>query len=209
MPLRPIKITKLETLAIVGVLMLLIGLSVVGPTLISNFEADHAAAANAVNTSGIKATLPQPTANHPVQTIVSGYPVSISFPSLGITKNLVPGYYDASTNSWTLSDVDAQYATITVEPNNTSGQTFIYGHALRTVFGPLLAGLHIGDIAQITTQNGYVFTYKLTSSYPVSPSDTSVLNYSGAPRLLVQTCSGLFWQNRQMFSFEYLGYTKN
>lgn len=184
------------------------GLIGTAPTLISNFEADQAATVNAASSKQVRATVPQPTASHPAQSIISGYPTSISFPSLGINQSIIPGYYDARTNSWTLSDTNAQYATISVEPNNTSGQTFIYGHALRTMFGPLLAGLHIGDTAQVKTQNGYTFTYKLTDSYAVQPSQTSVLSYTGAPRLLVQTCSGLFWQNRQMFSFEYIGYTK-
>jgi len=60
-----------------------------------------------------------------------------------------------------------------------------------------------GDEAIITTDNGHRFTYKFRAAYETNPSDDSLFHYQGSPILTVQTCSGLWYQNRQLFTFNF------
>jgi LPXTG-site transpeptidase (sortase) family protein len=141
------------------------------------------------------------------QPLVTGPPVAISISSVNINLPLVNGYYNPKTREWTLSSDKAQFATPTVQPNNLSGNTFIYGHALANVFGRL-DKIQPGDKATVTTSNGYVFSYKFTSTYATQPTDLSVLHYQGSPILSLQTCSGSWYQNRQMYLFSFVDYKK-
>jgi LPXTG-site transpeptidase (sortase) family protein len=138
------------------------------------------------------------------QPIVSGTPTHISVPSVGIDINVIPGYYYSKTKSWTLSNNNAQYGVITPKANNKSGDTFIYGHALMNVFGRLPA-VKPGDKAIITTDNGHTFTYQFQVSSITSPGDTSLFSYKGRPVLILQTCTGVWYQNRQLFVFDFSG----
>jgi len=139
--------------------------------------------------------------------LVTGHPSNISIPSVSISLPVVDGYYDSKSSNWTLTDDKAQYATPTVEPNNISGNTFIYGHALTVVFGRLTL-IKPGAEVFIRTDNNYTFKYKFVETYATQPADTSVLSYQGPPILTLQTCSGSFWQNRQMYVFSFEGYDK-
>lgn len=139
-------------------------------------------------------------------TTVKGVPVSISIPRLTMSFEVIPGTQDQKGN-WTLTWDRVQYATISPEPNNREGNTLIYGHATRKLFIPLYQ-LKSGDTASVTTDNGYVFHYKYEGTYAVSPHDYSVFEYKGAPILTLQTCSGTFFQNRQMYQFSFTGYEK-
>jgi LPXTG-site transpeptidase (sortase) family protein len=131
---------------------------------------------------------------------ISGNPTSIAIPSLDISLPVINGTYNKTSQTWTLTNDKVQYATITPPPNNASGNTFLYGHYRKGVF----ATLHLikpGAQAFIMTDNGHTFTYTFTSSRETNPADDSVFTYTGAPILTIQTCSGLFFQNRQFFTF--------
>ena len=132
---------------------------------------------------------------------ISGEPVALSIPSLNLNLPVIPGYYDAKNQTWTLTTNKVQYAVITPEPNNISGNTFIYGHDRSNLF----ASLHTikpNAEATVTTDNGHTFYYQLSSVRVVNPNDSaSVFNYQGSPILTLQTCTGLFYQNRQLFTF--------
>jgi LPXTG-site transpeptidase (sortase) family protein len=203
--------TKLKLMSLVGGILLVIGLIGVSPTLYFRWSNSGTANASAVNFNNVVAQVN--TAQKPViqEKLITGFPVSISIPgsrpALDINVSVNPGYYNKTTAEWTLSESAAQFAVISNQPNNISGNTFIYGHYRANVF----AYLHLikpGTIATVTTNNGYQFNYKFLSTYAVQPTDTNVLAYSGTPILTVQTCSGSFFQNRQMFIFSYLGFTK-
>lgn len=134
---------------------------------------------------------------------ISGEPTHIDIPSVGISIDITPGYYDKASQTWTLSTDKAQYATITPEPNDASGNTFIYGHNRWEVFYKLLK-VQNGDIATITTSNNHTFTYKMTSRKDTSPTDSSLFDYQGPPILTLQTCSGFWYQNRSLFVFDFV-----
>ncbi len=133
--------------------------------------------------------------------VISGDPVHIDIPSLKLSLQIINGYYDSQSKTWTLTLDKVQYATITPPPNDQSGSTFLYGHYRWGVF----ATLHVikpGATAIIKTSNGHTFTYVFTGSRVTDPNDDSVFHYTGAPILTIQTCTGLFFQDRQMFTFK-------
>lgn len=153
------------------------------------------------------------TVSVPVQTVtpapgtVSGTPVSFAMASVGVSQPVEHGEYDASTGQWTLSYHAVYWGTMTAPVNSQTGNTFIYGHDVPQIFGNLLKA-KVGDTATVTTDNGYVFTYTLRSSEAVSPSDVSKLQPTDKPTLTVQTCSGTWYQYRQMLTFSLDGYAK-
>lgn len=133
---------------------------------------------------------------------VSGNPVRLQIPSLGMDLPVIPGYYNSHTQKWTLTTDKVQYATITPQPNNLVGNTFLYGHYRREVFARLHT-IPSGASAVVTTDNGHTFYYLLDSEKVVSPSDSAaIFDYRGAPILTIQTCTGLLFQNRQLFIFK-------
>lgn len=145
---------------------------------------------------------PQPSAVI-VESTISGKPVSIHVPRLGIELAIVDGAYDRATDSWTLTDDKAQFATMTDQPNDHSGNTFIYGHNTDQVFARL-SGLISGDIVEVKTDNGHTFSYVYSGEQSVLPTNTSVLSDTPAtPRLTLMTCEGWLSQTRRIMYFDF------
>ncbi len=140
----------------------------------------------------------------PKPTTISGNPVQISIPSLNTTLPIINGVYNTTTKTWTLTSDKVQYATVTPPPNNAEGNTFLYGHYRSNVFATLHT-IKPGAQVYIMTDNGHMFTYTFISSRVTNQSDDSVFEYKGAPMLTIQTCTGLFFQYRQFFSFQLTG----
>ena len=196
------KLFSLKIAVISGVVLIVGGLAVVVPSLYYHYQQVNAKPAPLVLHNGQPATQ---AVNQEVKTY--GTPVSISIPSVDISDNVIPGVYNTSTREWTLTLDKAQFATISTLPNPTAGDTYIYGHYRPEVF----AYLHVikpGALATVNTNKGYQFTYRFDTSRVTSPSDTSVFNYSGPAIMTLQTCTGAFFQNRQLFTFNYVSYQK-
>jgi sortase (surface protein transpeptidase) len=151
----------------------------------------------------LSASTDQP-ASAVLPTIIEGTPVRITIPSLAIDLKVLNGYYDTTKKTWTLTQDMAQYATITPKANNVKGNTFIYGHDIYAVFARLRRIKH-GNQAIIYTDNGHVLTYEFRSSLETNPYDDTLFSYRGAPILTLQTCSGIWSQNRQLFTFDLVG----
>lgn len=134
---------------------------------------------------------------------VEGKPSIISVPSVGINLPIIDGVYYSKSASWSLSLDKAHYAVMTPLSNNQSGNTFIYAHNRQGVFINLPA-VKEGDLAVVTTENGKKFTYRYRSATTTNPNDTQILDYQGAPILSLQTCTGLWYQNRTIFIFDYV-----
>lgn len=140
--------------------------------------------------------------HHPAS-YVGGKPVRITIPSVGIDVPVIDGVYNYRSKTWTLTESSAQYALITPEANNTTGNTFIYAHNRHQLFGPLLS-LQSGATATVYTNNGHRFIYRLNGSRVTKPSDDSLFDYQGPSMLTLQTCSGLWFQNRSLYSFDFV-----
>ncbi|NCU41016.1 sortase [Candidatus Saccharibacteria bacterium] len=135
------------------------------------------------------------------EVLISGDPSRITIPNLGVDKQVLPGIFDINSQTWSLSGSNAHYATVTSQPNNKAGNTFIYGHNNMQVFGKLLDA-PLGTEALVTTSNSHVFRYVLRQITDVPPTDTTYLGPSTSPILTIQTCSGLWSENRRMFVFD-------
>ncbi len=137
--------------------------------------------------------------------VVSGLPVRLIIPGSAIDIPVDRGYYQASTDSWTLSGYRAQFAMTSTLANNIEGNTFIYGHNNDFVFGALRHYTpKIGAIALVITNNNHEFEYDFMRSFSLAPYDTSVINSSGAPILTIQTCTGSLNQWRTMYQFNFI-----
>lgn len=90
--------------------------------------------------------------------------------------------------------------------NDHAGTTFIYGHGTDAVFGKIGTNHPaINTTARIYADNGHVFSYTLQEIRDFTPNDTSLFDdtSSGTPRLIVQTCTGIFSEWRTMFIFTF------
>jgi LPXTG-site transpeptidase (sortase) family protein len=142
--------------------------------------------------------LPAPTIQ---STIVSGKPVHISIPKLDRQLTIVDGVYDTGANAWSLTETNAHFATITAPLSNQSGNTLIYGHRNKLVFGDLYL-LKPGDTVNIRSDIGKTFTYEFVSAHDVAPDDTTILAAPpGGPTLTLQTCSGVWNEMRRLSHF--------
>jgi LPXTG-site transpeptidase (sortase) family protein len=188
-------------LAISGVVLTVIGLIGIVPVLFNSD--DVAVAASQPGSSQVAAPITEVKKQEPqAPQAVSGHPVRIVAPTVGVDMPVVDGFYDAKSNDWTLYDDKAQFAAMTTEPNDKSGQTFIYGHATQRVFGKLL-NMKVGETVEVYTSNGYKFTYTLKETETVTPQNTGILGYTGSPRLLLQTCVGVWSENRKFFILDF------
>lgn len=188
---------------IVGSVALFVGAGLIGYSYLQVTTHQKAATQTAVKR---KVDVPTQTVAVKAES-VQGIPIKIEIPSVGISQPVEKGEYDASSGEWTLSYHAAYWATMTAPINSDTGNTFIYGHDVKEIFGNLLDAT-IGAKAIVTTDNGYVFTYTLVQSKAVDPTDVSQIQPTEAPTLTLQTCSGTWYQYRQMFTFSLDGYDK-
>lgn len=185
---------------ITGAILCVVGFAGAAPTLYFNTTKRGTVTAQPAFQPPKAVATPVATPEKPV---TSGHPVGISVPSVQITDvPVVDGSYNPKTEAWTLGLHTAQWGVMTPQPNDAAGNTYIYGHYRPEVF----AYLHVikpGAQALVTTDNGYKFVYTFQRSTDVAPTDTSLFNYQGPPILTVQTCSGTWFQNRQLFVFAF------
>lgn len=190
---------KIKFFSSIGVLYLL-SIGTIGGLLLSSHLIGTPAWAKAKSEVVVVQQPPKPLPPK----VVSGKPVHITIPNAIISLPIDDGYYNDSDGSWTLSDTNAQFATMSSPANDHAGTTFIYGHGTDTVFGKIgTNNPPVGSAAQIQTDNGHTFTYELQEIRDFEPSDTSIFNdmASGEPRLIIQTCTGVFSEWRTMFIF--------
>lgn len=189
-----------QKLSIFGAILCLVGL--IGISLSIYYSFHYKLVSNISST--VNATTPFAKYN---SDLVSDTPVKIILGSLRISLPVIEGNYNSDTKEWTLSDSEAYYASITAPVNNHRGGTLIYGHNTPQIFKPLQE-IEEGDKATVITKNGYEFTYEFNSTEVFDPYNSSVLTYDGPARLFLQTCSGTWSQNRQIYYFDLVQYDK-
>lgn len=194
-----------------GFILIVVGLFLGAPSLLrwhENASVPKVAASPFAQTSQQETTQPAQVVSTPVVTQEStpvkahNRPVRLQIPSLGMDLTVADGYYNASTQKWTLSNNKAHYAVQTPVPNAESGNTFIYGHNRKEVFRKL-SQIKLGAEVVITTGEGRKFVYVFKGALETTPDDSSVFAYSGPSMLTIQTCSGVRFENRQMFLFDF------
>lgn len=147
------------------------------------------------------------TTDQAIAKATTGLPVRIRIPLHSIDLQIEEGRYDATNKSWTLSPTHAVFAVSTMPANDRGGTTFIYGHGTTPVFGKIgTSHPPKGSVAEILTDNDHVFSYTLQSIHNLKPNDTSILRNptSGPPRLIIQTCTGIFseWRTEFIYSLQ-------
>lgn len=140
--------------------------------------------------------------------VIQGKPVSLTISDINVDNTVIDGVFESQSQKWTLTLDKVQHAVMTQQPNDKSGMTFMYGHNRKGVFAKL-PSIKEGAIAEVKTENGHKFTYRFTKSQRTSPEDVSVFSYQGPPVLVLQTCVGAFFQDRQLFTFELVGVDGN
>ena len=136
---------------------------------------------------------------------ISGTPVRILIPSLAIDLPVVKGSYSTATQSWSVAGSSANYATNTALINNYRGQSLIYGHNNRHVFGTTL-NLAPDAKAYVYTDNNHVFQYAFAGSQSIDPSRTDIFSAMSAsgPGLKLMTCEGPNFEYRHYMSFSFV-----
>ena len=189
------KVVSFRYAVLAGLSLLVFGLVLIGWEFYNTWRAQQAAA------SSVPISQLLNNKKDDNQSYISGVPVQIFIPSVAIDLKVIPGYYYQKSNSWTLTTDKAQWGTITKQPNDGGGMTFIYAHYRKGVFLKL-PKIKPGEFAQIKTDKGHTFTYVFRSSTITTPTDTSIFAYQGDPILILQTCTGAWYQNRQLFLFD-------
>jgi sortase (surface protein transpeptidase) len=183
------KITKISL--IIGLVFLTFGVSLI----LYIFSSQAVSASDIIQPPAYQLTPMQSNTSE-----ISGMPNELLIPSLKFDLTVIPGYYNAKSQTWNVTLNEAQYATITPEPNDLGGDTFFYGHYRPEVFA-YLHTIKSGAQAIVKTTNGHTFFYQLSSIKTTTPYDDSVFTYKGPPILTIQTCTGLFFQDRQFYTF--------
>ena len=136
---------------------------------------------------------------------VQGVPNRILAPRLAIDLPVVSQTYSQATKTWPVASGAANYATESAQANNIKGESLIYGHNNRHVFGPLL-NLKAGDTVYVYTANGHIFKYAYVGSQDITPEKTQVFELMAkAPAgLKMITCDGPNFEYRHLMSFKLL-----
>jgi LPXTG-site transpeptidase (sortase) family protein len=137
---------------------------------------------------------------------VEGAPSRILIPSASIDLPVVKGSYAPASNSWSVADDAANYALNTALLNNQKGETLIYGHNTRKVFGSIL-NMTPGDEVYVYSENNHVFRYHFTGSQNIDPARTDIFKTmtAGPPGLKLITCDGANFEYRHLMSFTLVG----
>lgn len=197
---------KLHTRTKIGLLLTIVGLlGIVSPIAYYHYVLPHSQVVQPIIIAPVNQQLAAATKT---EQVIAGHPNFLTIPSLDMAFAVTDGVYDKKTGDWTLSNDHVQYAAVTALPNNKMGNTFLYGHATRRVFGRL-PQIKQGSEAFIKTDNGYTFVYQLVDVKNHDPNDVSIFAYEGAPQLTIQTCSGAWNQYREFFTFKFVRYDKD
>ncbi len=190
----------------IGITLTVVGLCGVVPSVyfwMRNREAHAQPAA----LQHVPLVAPKPVAEPQKPEVITGKPVRLEIPSLRLSLEVIDGAYHPENGQWDISLNKAHYALPTVQPNNDAGNTMIYGHYRPEVFARLHT-VQAGAEAMVTTDNGYRFVYTFRSAENVAPADTSIFAYQGKPQLTIQTCTGLWMQNRRLHYFDFVRHEK-
>ncbi|MBX4197159.1 sortase [Candidatus Saccharibacteria bacterium] len=134
---------------------------------------------------------------------LQGSPSRILIPSLSIDLPVISQSYSTTTKTWPVESGVANYATETALINNYHGQSLIYGHSTRAVFGKLL-DIKPGAEVFVYTSNGRLFEYAYSGSQDVTPRQTEIVaDMTKAPAgLKMMTCDGPYFEYRRLMSFK-------
>lgn len=119
-------------------------------------------------------------------------PVEIIIPSIQIDLKVEPG--QIKDGVWQISQSEATFLAGSAAPGE-SGNTVIYGHNLKAIFGNL-PYLSIGQKIIVKTKSGKTYNYIASQKYFVGPDRVDLVSPASEEELTIYTCYGLFDSQR-------------
>ena len=119
-------------------------------------------------------------------------PVEIIIPSIQIDLKVDPG--QIKDGVWLISDTEATFLNTSAAPG-TGGNTVIYGHNKKVIFGNL-PYLSLGQKIIIKTKSGKIYNYVADQKYFVGPDRVDLVSPTKDDELTIYTCYGLFDSER-------------
>lgn len=119
-------------------------------------------------------------------------PVKILIPSVKINLTVDPG--GITDGVWQISASDATFLTTSAPPGE-KGNTVIYGHNKKAIFGNL-PYLSIGQKITVITKSGKTYNYIATEKFFVGPDRVDLISPTSDEELTVYTCWGIFDSQR-------------
>jgi sortase (surface protein transpeptidase) len=154
--------------------------------------------ANTTRPLGNEAYTP-PTASENKQ-MVLGEPVRLLLPAINVDLGVIKGYYNAETRQWTLDNTHAFYMQGSATP-------LFYGHNRVGVFENLNK-LQPGETLLITNSEGRQLRFAYKGYKVVKPEDSWLLQEKNPETVMVMSCTGIFYESRQVLYFAYEGLEK-
>lgn len=119
-------------------------------------------------------------------------PIELIIPSIEMDLKVEPG--QIKDGVWQISASNATFLN-TSTPPGAGGNTVIYGHNKKVIFGNL-PYLSIGQKISIKTQSGKVYNYITDEKYFVGPDRVDLVSPTNHEELTIYTCWGLFDSQR-------------
>lgn len=91
-------------------------------------------------------------------------------------------------NQWEIIDGKASHLVSSARPDE-KGSIIIYAHNSRRLFGPLISS-RVGDVINVTTRGGKIYSYRVIEKDFVSPTQVDMLTANHGETLVLYTCAG-------------------
>jgi LPXTG-site transpeptidase (sortase) family protein len=119
-------------------------------------------------------------------------PVEIIIPSIQIDLTVEPG--QIKDGVWLISESNATFLNTSATPGS-GGNTVIYGHNKKAIFGNL-PYLSLGQKIIIKTKSGKMYTYEAYQKDFVGADRVDLVSPTNKEELTIYTCWGLFDSQR-------------
>lgn len=124
---------------------------------------------------------------------VTSRAISLSIPSAGIAHLPIFGG-KIENNKWPMRSDGLVRLTTSPEPGEI-GNSIIYGHNWKNIFGNLL-NVKPGQIVEIQYLDGKSKKFEVSFTQTVSPEQTQILNNTSDERITLYTCTGFLDSKR-------------
>lgn len=128
-------------------------------------------------------------------------PVEIIIASVQIDLLVSPG--QIKDGVWQISDKDATFLSTSSAPG-TAGNTVIYGHNKKVIFGNL-PYISMGQEIVLKTRSGKIYKYVAEQKFFVGPDRVDLVSPTSMEELTIYTCWGLFDSQRVVIKARRLG----
>lgn len=123
---------------------------------------------------------------------ISDSPVEVIIPSIHIGIKVDPA--NIKDGVWEISRENATHLATSSIPGQM-GNTVIYGHNLKRIFGNL-PYVSIGQKVMVKTASGKIHNYVIKEKYFVKPDRVDLVSPTDEEELTLYTCWGLFDRER-------------